>query len=589
MSEHRMQTLEGLGVSDGIAIGRAVCLDTRIGDVYRFPLDADRVEPEVERFELAVAETLEALNRLRSGVGEDFGDELAAIFDAHILFLKDPAYLNLVVRRIRDERVNAEWAVYRAAQELDERFARIRDPYLRERNQDLEDVSHQLLRALQGIGHHELSEIETEVVIVANDLTPSEAVRLGRQRVVAFAIEGGGRTSHTTIVARSLSLPAVTGLAGITELLTDQDPVIVDGEQGRVILHPTREVLEEYRRRQRTLRREARALLANRELAATTRDGVEIALMANVDLPEEADEVEPHGAQGIGLYRSEFLYIEKSPRLPTEEEHYDLYRRLAEAAAPHPAVIRTYDLGGRKLARELLDCREENPVLGLRGIRLTLARPEVFQTQLRAIFRAALCGNLWLMVPLVSTVEEVRRFRAFAERVRDDLVREGIPCARQVKTGIMIEVPSAAAIADLLAREVDFFSIGTNDLIQYALAVDRNNEQVADLYQPLHPGILRMLRFVVASGREAGIEVSVCGEMAADLRLVPLLIGLGVRRLSVSPRRVPAVKNCVRELCAAELEELAVRAMALATARDVEGLLDAQVAPPVSEAEQASA
>jgi len=295
-----------------------------------------------------------------------------------------------------------------------------------------------------------------------------------------------------------------------------------------------------------------------------------VQLMANIDLPEEVDEVPMFGAAGVGLYRSEFLYIEKSPQMPTEEEHVAIYRRLVEFAAPHPAIIRTYDLGGRKLAREMMATREENPVLGLRGIRLTLARPEVFRSQIRALYRAGLYGNLWIMLPLVSTVEEVRQFRAFADEVMAELEREGLPFRRDVRLGVMIEVPAAAVIADILAREVDFFSIGTNDLIQYSMAVDRNNEHVASLYQPLHPAILRMLRFVIDSARAAGIEVGLCGEMAADPRFALLLVGLGLRRLSMSPRQIPEVKSWLREATASGLAELVEGCMEHSTAAEVE-------------------
>jgi phosphotransferase system enzyme I (PtsI) len=448
------------------------------------------------------------------------------------------------------------------------------DSYIRERSEDLTDVSRHLLRSLQGISHHDLSELPSDIVIVADDLTPSDAIRLGRERVIGFAVESGGRTSHTTIIARGLNIPVVAGLVGVMGLLSDEAPIIVDGEKGTVILHPTEEVMRQYRARKTEIERRDRDLLATRELAAVTRDGVEIQLMANIDLPEEAEEVASFGAAGVGLYRSEFLYIEKSPSMPTEEEHVEIYRRLVEYAAPHPAIIRTYDLGGRKLAREMMATQEENPVLGLRGIRLTLARPEVFRSQIRALFRAGLYGDLWAMLPLVSTVEEVRQFRAFADEVMAEMEREGVPFRRDIRLGVMIEVPAAAMIADVLAREVDFFSIGTNDLIQYSLAVDRNNEHVAHLYQPLHPAILRMLRFVIDSARAAGIEVGLCGEMAADPRFALLLVGLGLRRLSMSPRQIPEVKTWIREATVSGLAEVAVRCMEHSTAAEVQAHLD---------------
>ncbi len=584
MPAAEMQVLQGMGVSSGIAIGRAVCIETRGPDVFRFHVPDDQVEAEVERVREGARHAQTELKRVRARAEEDLGNDLAAIFDAHVLLLSDRHFLGRVEERIRTQHVNAEWAVHKTAEELDDRFAHMDDTYMRERSEDLTDVSRHLLRSLQGIDHHHLSELPDDIVIVADDLTPSDAIRLGRERVIGFAIESGGRTSHTTIIARSLNIPAVAGLVGVMGRLCDEAPIIVDGETGTVILHPTPEALLRYRARKAELERRDRDLLATRELAAVTRDGVEIALMANIDLPEEVEEVALFGAAGVGLYRSEFLYIEKSPHLPTEEEHVQIYRRLIELAAPHPAIIRTYDLGGRKLAREMMATAEENPVLGLRGIRLTLARTEVFRSQIRALYRAGVHGDLWIMLPMVSTVEEVRRFRAFANEVMVDMEREGVPFRRDVRLGVMIEVPAAAVIADLLAREADFFSIGTNDLIQYSLAVDRNNEHVASLYQPLHPAILRMLRFVIDSARAAGIEIGLCGEMAADPRYAMLLVGLGLRRLSMSPRQVPEVKSWLRETTAADLAELATSCMSHSTAAEVQEHLDRHFACAISPA-----
>ncbi|MEO8503235.1 MAG: phosphoenolpyruvate--protein phosphotransferase [Acidobacteriota bacterium] len=568
-----MQVRQGLAAAGGIAVGRAVCMVTRAVEIYRFPIADGELDAEVERLREAVRRTEQEIRRTQSGVVEELGQELAEIFDAHVLMLADQAFVERIVGRIRSEHANAEWVVHRTTEELIERFNQLDDPRMRERAEDLRDVGRYLLRMLQGIAHHELAELDEDVIIVADDLTPSDAVRLGRQRVIGLAVESGGRTSHTTIIAHSLNIPLVTGLKGVVDTVTDEDPVIVDGESGEFILHPTPEALADYSSRRDALRSREADLLATCSLPARSLDGVEITLQANIDLPEEIDQAATFGAQGVGLYRSEFLYIEMSPRLPTEEDHMNIYRQLAEACAPLPAIIRTYDLGGRKLAREVMDTREENPVLGLRGIRLTLARPGVFRTQLRGLFRASVYGEIWVMLPLVSTLDEVRKFRAFAASVMSELEAEGKPFRRDLKIGVMIEVPSAAVIADLLAREVDFFSIGTNDLIQYSMAVDRNNEEVTDLYQPLHPALLRMLRFCTSSAREAGIPIGVCGEMAADARFVPLLLGLGIRRLSMSPRAVPHIKALIRGLRVDELQALALECVNLPTAAEVESRL----------------
>jgi phosphotransferase system enzyme I (PtsI) len=570
MPKPEMQVLQGLGVSPGIAIGRAVVIETRGADIYRIHLAEEQVEPEVLRLQEGARQAREELQRTRARAGEDLGNELAAIFDAHILLLSDPNFLGRVEARIRTQQINAEWAVHKTAEELDNLFAQMDDTYLRERSEDLTDVSRHLLRSLQGISHHEISELDEDVVIVADDLTPSDVIRLGRKRIIGFAIESGGRTSHTTIIAKSLNLPVVAGLVGITSRLTDRSSIVVDGETGTIVLYPDVETLERYRGRKVELQSRDREMRETRDLVAVTSDGVEIQLMANIDLPEEVSEVACFGAAGIGLYRTEFLYIEKSPALPTEEEHLEIYRQMIEAAAPHPAIIRTYDLGGRKLAREVMDTKEENPVLGLRGIRLTLARRDVFRPQIRALYRAAVYGDLWVMLPLVSRLEEVRLFRAFAEEILQELEAEGLPFRRDVRLGIMIEVPAAAMISDVLAREVDFFSIGTNDLIQYSLAVDRNNEHVSELYQPLHPAILRMLRFVIESAQAAGIEIGLCGEMGSDPRCALLLVGLGLRRLSLSPRAIPEVKTRIRERSAADLAEIAKECLQHVTAADVQ-------------------
>ncbi|HEY0781995.1 MAG TPA: phosphoenolpyruvate--protein phosphotransferase [Thermoanaerobaculia bacterium] len=577
-----MRLLTGMGVSGGIAIGRAIVIETRVPDVFRLPLQDEQVDGEVTRLHEAAQHAREELKRTRAKAGEDLGNDLAAIFDAHVLLLSDAKFLGRVEERIRSQKINAEWAVHKTAEELDNLFAHMDDAYLRERSEDLTDVSRHLLRSLQGISHHVLSELPDDVVIVADDQTPSDTIRLGREQVIGFAIESGGRTSHTTIIARSLNLPAVAGLSGVTSLLTDETPMIVDGDEGCIILNPTEEVLAQYRVRQVELECRDRDLRSTRELRSVSQDGAEIHLMANVDLPEEIEEVLQYGAAGVGLYRSEFLYIEKSPRLPTEDEHVAIYRRLIEAAAPYPAIIRTYDLGGRKLAREVMDTQEENPVLGLRGIRLTLARREVFRTQVRALLRAGLYGDLWVMLPLVSTLDELRQYRAFTAEIEEELKREGVPFSTDIRLGVMIEVPAAAMMADILAREVDFFSIGTNDLIQYSLAVDRNNEHVAYLYQPLHPAILRMLRFVVDSARAAGIEVGLCGEMAADTRYALLLVGLGLRRLSMSPRRIPEIKTAIRELSVTDLTRLAEGCMEFCTAAEVHQHLESFFAGAVS-------
>lgn len=568
-----MITLQGLAAAHGVAIGRAVVIANRALEVFRIPIAEGETGAEVARLKSACSATQQQIQRTRARASHLFGQELAAIFDAHSLLLSDRMFLDQVERRIIDEQVNAEWAVHETSRELAKRFSAIENPYLRERGQDLEDIGRQLLRVLQGIAHHEISDIEGDVILVADDLVPSEAIRLGRDKVVGFAIEAGGRTSHTSIIARSLGLPAVTGLEEVTDYVTNSDPVIVDGRAGVVILHPTPEVLAQYEQLRSELTAGRYGSAVSRDAAPCTADGVEVELMANIDLPEELAQLGRIGARGIGLYRSEFLYMETDPNLPTEEDHLRVYLRLIEATAPFPAVVRTYDLGGRKLAREMMESVEENPVLGLRGIRLTLARPQIFRTQLRALLRAAAAGDLWIMAPMVSRIEEVEALRAVLAETAAELAREGIAHRAAVKVGIMVEVPAAAVIADSLARAVDFMAIGTNDLIQYSLAVDRNNRSVASLYEPVHPAILRMLRFVIESADAAGIPVSLCGEMGADAQMLPLLVGLGLRRVSASPSAIPALRQKLAGLHAGELAGVAKACCAAASGSEVYRLL----------------
>ncbi len=571
----KQHLLHGIGVTEGVAIGTAVCVSNHIGDILQIPLAEDEVEKEIRRFGQAVEQTRSDIQGLRNRVETEISEEIARIFDAQCLFLNDPSFLSSVEDHIRDERVNAEWALKETMTEIQQRFDLIDSQHLRERSEDLRYACRYVVRHLRGLDLHHLSEVANDVVIVADDLSPSDAVRLGRENAAGFVIEHGSRTSHTTIIARSLNIPAVLGVHGAQALLTDQSEirVVVDGSRGVVVVAPSEETLDGYREQKVALRQREKELQVESQLPVLSRDGVAVQVMANIDLPEEIEEAQRFDAAGIGLYRSEFLYIEKSPELPSEEEHLALYRQIVERMAPNPAIIRTYDLGGRKIAREVMETQGENPALGLRGIRLTMARQNIFKSQVRALLRATVFGDLWIMLPLVTILEEVHAFRAFAEEMMAELEAEGHAFRRDFRLGIMIEVPAAAMISDLLAKEVDFFSIGTNDLIQYALAVDRNNEHVANLYRPLHPGLLRLLRQVVASARAEGIEVSLCGEMAADPALTPILLGCGLRRLSVNPRQVPVIKHRIRSLTVGRLAEVVDVCCQLGTQAEIDAYL----------------
>ncbi len=575
------EALQGAAAAPGVAIGPAVCLRGHGVEVLRVTIRNGELDREVERFGAAVRSVEAELEATESRIAETFGSDLASIFHAHSVILRDSSFARRIDRMIRDDRVNAEWAVQAVADDLGEKFAQVKSQHLRERGEDLRDVTRYLLRALAGkrsspgIG----GDFDRNVVVVSHELTPDEVLRLGRRGAVGFAIEVGGANSHTAIVARALDVPLVTGIVDITNRVADDDPVIVDGEEGRLTLHPLPETLDQYRELQRRRRRNEEALsTAARDLPARTVDGAEVELLANVELPEELDDVRRFGASGIGLYRSEFLYLEKGPELPSEEEHMAVIRQLLETLAPQPVVVRTLDLGGGKVVRGLVPEDEENPVLGQRGIRLTLVREDVFRVQLRALFRAAPFGNLRIMAPMVTAVEEIRALRHLCDDVCAELEAEGAEYRRDVALGAMVEVPAAVMIARQLAAEVDFLSIGTNDLIQYTLAVDRTNEHVAGLYQPLHPAVLSMIQLVVEAGRRQRIPVALCGEMAASPECVPLMLGLGLRQLSMSPRGIPGVKEVVRSLDICDAEELARRCVTASTAAEVEGLLAASVA-----------
>jgi phosphotransferase system enzyme I (PtsI) len=569
--------LTGLPVSPGIAVGKAVVIESKPFAATRIPIEIEKIDDEVARFRRALSDARSEIRHLRRTVAHQLGDEYARIFDAHDMIAADPELIETVVRRIRSEGVNAEWALGETISELLARFAEFEDEYLRERREDLADVARQIEKRLVGNEPDRMASLREGIILIAQEISPSDAIRIDRSKVIGFATEAGGKTSHAVIIAKSLGIPAVIGVKDLCGAIVDNDRIVLDGDSGEVVIHPTAPSLLEMERRRAVREEKLTLLLADRDLPAVTLDGKAIRLRANLEVPEELKDVRRFGAQGIGLYRSEFLYIQKSPRLPTEEEHFAIYRALAEAVAPDRAVVRTFDLGGKKLAREVFDLHEDNPVLGLRGVRLCLKRLDMFRLQLRALLRAATAGNLEIMFPLVTAVEEVRTVRALVEEIGAELDRDGIERGKNVPLGIMIEVPSAAISADILAGEVDFFSIGTNDLIQYALAIDRANESVNYLYQPLHPAVLRLVRTVVQAGHDRNIRVAMCGEMASDPLFVPLLLGLGLDELSMNPVAIPQVKEMVRATRLDEARELARRAMELPTASDIDALLRAHL------------
>ena len=573
-----IRSYKGIGVSPGIAIGRAVIVEKRITSVYRVPIRDEEVAGEVTRFLESLEKTRDELLELKQKVSRSMGDEFASIFEAHAMMVSDPAFADKVSQKIESEQVNAEWALSEVQEEFQARFESFDDNYLRERTADVRDVAERVLKHLQGVAHHDLSEIKHDVIIIADDLTPSDTIHFNRRPIVGFATETGGRTSHTSIIAKSLFMPAVIGVGRLTKTVDNDEMVIVDGYEGIVLVNPTAAMVAEYRARVSRHEEAEKELLENRELAATTKDGRQIQLQANIELVEELGDCAKFGAEGIGLYRSEFLYISKSPLLPTEEEHLAVYRKLVEGVAPHWCVIRTFDLGGKKLAREVMGSKEDNPVLGLRALRLCMRHRDMFRTQLRALLRASAFGKLKIMFPLVSGVQELRQVKTLIREISIELDNEGVAYNKDMQIGIMIEVPSAAIIADMLATEADFFAIGTNDLIQYSLAIDRSNENVSYLYEPLHPALLRLIKGVIDAGKKAGIPVSMCGEMASDPIYATVLLGLGLEVFSMNPSNIPVIKNVVRSVRYRELRRIAEVALTKKTAQEIEEFVIESVA-----------
>lgn len=574
----------GLGVSPGIAIAPALVLEGPRVPVSRIDLAVDQVEEEAARFERALRSAARQLRRLRERVRREAGDPYARVFEAQILILKDPALLDETMSLIRSDRANAAWALHTVVSRYGQMLTQMAASTTQERGaSDLEDVELRIQTILSGgRRRYDLGTLKRDVVLVSRTLSPSEAARLGQTRVVGLAIEGAGPTSHTAIIACALGIPAVVGLQDVSGRINNGDLVLLDGADGTVVRSPSdRDVAMWRARRERHAERDARRVRL-RELPAITRDGAQIRLLANLELPEELETAQRNGAEGVGLYRSEFLYLREAPSLPTEEQHYRIYRSLAEQADPHEVVIRTLDLGGEEYYGQVLDRPAENPVLGLRGIRLSLKRTDLFRTQVRAVLRAAQHGRLRIMFPMVSGLEELARARAIIEEVRGDLERDGVPHAAGVPIGIMIEIPAAALLAEHLAGGVDFFAIGTNDLIQYTLAIDRGNASVSYLYQPLHPAILGMIRGVVVAASRRGLRVSVCGEMASDPAAVLILLGLGVAELSMSPAAIPGIKQVIRDVSVADCRVVADAALHCATVEEVTALVQERIRPLLS-------
>lgn len=564
-----MIKLKGIAAASGISIGPAYRLDKEELSIPKEKIRPEDIPLQIQLFEEALIQTRKEIVELQRRIATDLGQEEAEIFDAHLLVLEDRMIIEEVISRLKKDLFNVAFIFSEVLKKYIDVFSKIEDEYLKERTADVNDVGKRILRNLLGKKKSSLEGLTERVVVVAHDLSPSDTAAMHKQSVCAFITDIGGKTSHTAIMAKSLEIPAVVGLEEATVKIKSGDILIVDGSMGTVIVNPDQETLDSYQEEELKLKGIAERFLSVKDLPAQTTDGKIIEINANIELPDEVPAVKLHGAQGIGLYRSEFFYMNRKD-LPSEEEHYQAYKYVAEEMKPYPVIIRTLDLGGDKFLSQFEIPKEMKPFLGWRAIRFCLARPDVFKAQLRAILRASVHGKLKLMYPMISGIEELQQANKILADIKDELSKEGIPFDNNIEVGAMIEVPSAAMTADILATQVNFFSIGTNDLIQYSIAVDRTNEKVAYLYEPTHPAVLRLIKSIIEAAHDAGIWVGMCGEMAGEPAFALLLLGLGLDEFSMPPSVIPEVKYIIRSVSLKQVQEIAAAALRLSTGKEIE-------------------
>jgi len=571
-----MRVFTGIAASPGIVVGRLKVVDRQRLSVSEHAISADDAAAEIARLKGAIAATRAGLESLRADLEGTTGGEHLFIIDTHLLILADERLFVETASIIETGLINAEGALNRTLQKYRSTFAAIEDAYLRERINDVETVIEKILRTMTGEAHEIIVPDEGLTVIVAHDLTPADILQMDRTQIIGLVTEIGGRTSHASILARAFQLPTVAGVEGITGLVPDGAAVIVDGLNGTVTVNPDRETFLHSLQRKRRYEYVEFELLKLKDLPAQTLDGYRMQLRGNVEIPEEGSSVLNHGGAGVGLYRTEMLFMNR-PEMPDEEEQFRAYAAMQQAVAPHPLTIRTLDAGGDKLLGGLQHVTEQNPALGMRAIRLSLNMREEFKKQLRAILRVSALGTVRVMFPMISGLEELRRAKALLEECKSELLSAGIPFDRHLQAGIMIEIPSAVMMADVLASEADFFSIGTNDLIQYTLAIDRSNEHLSEFYQPLHPAVLRSLRRVVEAAHAAGIDACICGEMAGDPLYLPILLGLGFDELSMGIASIPRVKQILRRCTRDQATAIAATCSTFITAAEVESYLKSEI------------
>lgn len=560
---------KGIPVSPGIAIGKAFLLSGELVKIDKKEIKRKEIDQEIDRFNAAIEKTKADLMAAKQMTKSRLGGDDAKIFEMHHLLLDDPIVLDEARNAISEKRYSAEYAFYSVMEKYQSQLANAKTEFFQDRSADLRDIKQRVIRNIQGDRTDFLQKLTGAAIIIARDLTPSDTIALDRHKILGFATDLGGKTSHSALLARSFRVPAAVGFRKLTQAVKNDDRLILDGNEGLVYINPDQKTIAHYQRVQKKMHEINRQLSGLRDLPARTLDGKDIELAANLEFTDEIDTIISYGARGIGLYRTDYMYLARKD-LPPEEEQYQEYKRVVERMRPYPVIIRTLDVGGDKNPMNIEIPPEANPYLGYRAIRISLEQPEIFITQLRAIMRASAHGNVKILLPMVSSIEEVREARAHLARVQSQLWEENLPYSDEVELGVMIEVPAAAMIADLIADEVDFLSIGTNDLVQYLLAVDRGNERVAYLFRDLHPAVLRCIKSIVDAGHQKGVWVGMCGEMAGDPLTTLVLLGLGLDELSVSPLVLPEIKRIIRSVEYEETVKITEKVMQMEEAQDIE-------------------
>lgn len=563
--------MKGIGASPGIAIGEAIVKRTQ--EITIEKREIENIYKEIQRLNEAREKSRKEIEALYQQTLKSMGGKEASIFNAHLMILDDPEVLGQVENEIKGNRLNTEWALKEVTDRFISIFESIEDEYLKERVSDLKDVTSRIQKILLGIGTTDFSNLQHEAIIVAEDITPSDTAQMDKRRVLGFITEVGGRTSHSAIMARTMEIPAVVGVENITSKVKDGDIIILDGEEGHIIINPDKALLDAYMKKKKeydAFNMEVSKLKGEKTI---TKDGFEVELVANIGTPKDLEGVLKNAAEGVGLYRTEFLYMDRD-KLPTEEEQFDAYKTVAEGLKGMPVIIRTLDIGGDKDLPYLQLPKEMNPFLGYRAIRLCLDKVDIFKTQLRALLRASAYGNIKIMFPMISSIEELREAKGILEEVKEELRTKDICFNQELEVGIMVEIPSVAVMADTFAKEVDFFSIGTNDLIQYTVAVDRGSSKISHLYNHFHPAVLRLIKQVIDSGHKEGIWVGMCGEAAGDPKLIPILIGMSLEEFSMSPSSILRSRWIINNITQEKMKILADEVINLSSSKEVESYID---------------